>query len=253
MFLSPALLKQDNTFADDGYGNFLTDNTQKLMAHREALRAAFLLTDDEFTQIITQLGFDPNTALNLDHISSIFRRGWLARKLKLSVREFLLLTQFSGFDPFAAPDPAHPPILRMIELVNQLHKVSLKPVQALFLIWNQDISGKSVPPENEILGFAQTLRANFAAIESEFALMTDPDGQIARTRMALVYGNEATDFFFGLLGNTLTTSVPYSHGQATLEQPIFDVAPGRLAYDDFRKQLSFAESSPQQLATRSML
>jgi peptidoglycan hydrolase-like protein with peptidoglycan-binding domain len=239
MFLSPALLKQDSAFADNGYGNFLADNTQKLVAHSESLRAAFLLTDNEFTQIVTSLGFDPNTPLNLDNISSLFRRGWLARKLKLSVQEFLLLTQFTDFDPFVAPDPANPPMLRLIELVNHLRQVSLKPVQALYLIWNQDMSGKSVPPETEILGFARSLRAGFAAIESEFALTTDPDGQIAHSRMALVYGNEATDFFFGLLGNTLTTTVTYSHGQPTLEQPILDVAPGRLTYDDFRKELTF--------------
>jgi len=239
MFLSPSLLKQDSAFADDGYGNFLADNTQKLVAHSESLRAAFLLTDNEFIQIITHLGFDASTPLNLDNISSLFRRGWLARKLKLSVQEFLLLTQFTGFDPFVAPDPANPPILRLIELVNRLRQVSLKPVQALYLIWNQDISGKSVPAEQEILEFARSLRAGFAAIESEFALTSDPDGQIAHSRMALVYGNEATDFFFGLLGNTLTTTATYSHGQPTLEQPILDVAPERLAYDDFRKQLTF--------------
>jgi hypothetical protein len=201
------LMMQSICFADDGDGNFLADNTQKLVAHSESLRAAFLLTDNEFIQIITHLGFDANTPLNLDNISSLFRRGWLARKLKLSVQEFLLLTQFTGFDPFVAPDPASPPILRLIELVNRLRQVSLKPVQALYLIWNQDISGKSVPAEQEILEFARSLRAGFAAI--------------------------------GLLGNTLTTTVTYSHGQPTLEQPILDVAPGRLTYDDFRKQVTF--------------
>jgi hypothetical protein len=198
-----------------------------------------VLTDDEFSQIVTSLGFDTDTPLNLDNISSIFRRGWLARKLKLSVKEFLLITQLAGLDPSTTPDPANPSILRLIELVHRLRKVSLKPVQALYSIWNQDISGKSVPDEREILEFARTLRANFAAIESEFAFTSDPDGQIARSRMALVYGNEATDFFFGLLNNTLTTTVTYSHPQLTLEQPILNVSPGRLAYDDFRKQLTF--------------
>ena len=57
--------------------------------------------------------------------------------------------------------------------------------------------------------------------------------------MALVYDNATTDLFFGLLNNTLISDVPYSHGQATLEQPILDAAPGRIAYDDFRKRLSF--------------
>lgn len=239
MFLSPALLKLDDAFADDGFGEFLTDNTQHLAAHAEALRAAFLLTDTELSQITAALGFDADTSLTVGNISAVFRRGWLARKLKLSAREFLLLTKFTGLDPFAAPDPPNPPILRLTELMSRLRAASLKPAQPLYLIWNQDISGKSSPGDREMMDFARSLRAGFAAIESEFAVDDDPEGQIARARMALVYGNEATDLFFGLLGNTFVTDVPYSHGQATLEQPILNAGLGRIAYDDFRKRISF--------------
>lgn len=55
-----------------------------------------------------------------------------------------------------------------------------------------------------------------------------------------MYGNEATDLFFGLLENTFVTAVEYDHGQSTLGQPILDAAPGRIAYDDFRKRLSYS-------------
>lgn len=239
MFLSPALLKQDGAFADDGYGHFLTDNAQTLMDHGEALRAAFQLTDDEFIQITDALRYDTSTPLSLDTISAVYRRGWLARTLRLSVREFLLLMQFTALDPFAAPDPASPPILRLIELVHRLRALSLQPTQALYLIWNQDISGKSAPDDGEISEFARTLRADLATIESEFALVDDPDGQIARAKMALVYGNDTTDFFFGLLELTFATEVFYSHDQTTLEPSIVNVAPGRIAYDNLRKQLSY--------------
>ncbi|MFH0344546.1 MAG: neuraminidase-like domain-containing protein [Chromatiales bacterium] len=246
MFLSPALLKLDAAFADDGFGNFL-DGAETLTAHAETLRAAFLLTDAELSEIDTALGFDVNTPLTLDNISAVFRRGWLARKLKLSVREFLFLTTikhqpvttFTGIDPFAAPDPPSPQIRRLIELVSRLRAASLKPVEALYLIWNQDISGRSAPDERQMSDFARSLRAGFAAIESEFAIVDDPQGQIARARMTLVYGNEATDLFFGLLGNTVVTEVAYSHDQTTLEQAILDAAPAGIAYDDFRKRLSF--------------
>ncbi|MBD1930312.1 MULTISPECIES: neuraminidase-like domain-containing protein [Cyanophyceae] len=239
MFLSPALLKQDAIFADDGFGNFLTNPAQTLVVHTEALRAALHLTEDELRQIMTALGYDDNTPLSLETLSAIFRRGWLARILKLSVREFLVLAQFTGFDPFAAPDPFHPPIQRFIGLVQQLRTLSLKPVQALYLIWNQDISGKSVPNDSKILGFARNLRAALTAIEDEYTVTDDPDGQIARSRMALVYGNAATDLFFGLLNNTLVSTVPYSHGQAALETAITDVVPSQIVYDDFRKQMTF--------------
>ena len=239
MFLSPALLRQAPAFADDGYGNCPRDDTQKLSAHAETLRAAFLLTDDELREITNSLGYDINTLLNLDNITAVFRRGWLARKLKLSVREFLLLAHFTGFDPFAMPDPVDPPILGLIKIVDSLRTASLKPEQALYLIWNQDISGKSTPDISEISGFAHTLRSALNVIESEFALADDPDGQIARARMALVYGNEATDLFFGLLENTRVTDVPYTHRQPLLEKDILDVAPGRIAYDNLRKRLSY--------------
>lgn len=240
MFLSSAQLKQDTAFADDGFGNFLTNNTEKLTAHAETLRAAFLLTDGDLQEISTALGFDANTQLTLDNISAVFRRGWLARKLKLSVRELLLLSQFTGFDPFAAPDAPHPSILRLIELRQKLRATSLKPIHALYLMWNRDLSGKSVPSDRTLLDFARNLRTSFVAIENEFTVSDDPEGQIARARMALVYGNEASDFFFGLLGNTLTTEVAYSHGQSKLEPAITNTALDRIAYDDFRKQLSYS-------------
>ena len=82
--------------------------------------------------------------------------------------------------------------------------------------------------------------------------------------MALVYGNDAADFFFSLLNGTLVTEVDfsrspaplaasvackrtqvtlvsyvsYTHHQTVLEQPILTAAPG-LAYDDAKKRFSF--------------
>jgi Neuraminidase-like domain/Salmonella virulence plasmid 28.1kDa A protein len=253
MFLSPALLKQDAVFAEDGLGNVLTDSAQKLGGHIEILRAALQLTDDELRQIMRNLGYNDDNPLTLERLSAIFQRGWLAHKLKLSVREFLLLTQFTGFDPFAAPDPFipptqgsieppdpfNPPILGLIEILQQLRALSLKPSQALYLIWNQDISGKSIPNDREIIDFARNLRITLRTIDSEYNLTDDPDGQIARAKMALVYGNATTDLFFGLLNNTLVSTISYSHDQTILATGITDAAPSQIAYDDFRKQLTF--------------
>ncbi|MEQ1530230.1 MAG: neuraminidase-like domain-containing protein, partial [Methylococcales bacterium] len=239
MFLSPALLKQDPVLADNGYGSFLTDETQKLLMHTETLRAAFLLTDDELSRIIAELSYDTDTPFTVGNITPIFRRSWLARKLKLSVREFLVLTQFTGFDPFAPPDAPNPGILRLIELLNRLRAVSLKPVQALYLIWNQDISGKSAPGDSEVLGFGRSLRNGFTAIENEYVVVDDPNGQITRARMALVYDNDTTDRFFGLLDEKTLTNVIYSHDKATLDQTILDASQNKIAYDNLRKRLSY--------------
>ena len=97
MFLRPDLLKRDPVFADDGYGRFLQDHSHKVLAHTESLRAAFGLTGQEFSLIVAALGYGANTPLTLDNISAIYRRGWLARKLRLSVAEFLRLTQLPAW------------------------------------------------------------------------------------------------------------------------------------------------------------
>lgn len=237
MFSTPARL-EDPAFADDGYGNVLAPG-HLLLDHTPALRAAFSLTADELGFIIDALGFDATTPLTLPNISAIYRRGWLARKLKLSVRELLLLVERTGIDPFVAPTPVAPAILRLLDLVSRLRALSVKTADALYLVWNDDLGGRSTPPQEAITELARTLRADLAAIAREFAVTSDPDGQLAPAKMALVYGSEATDRFFGLLGRTVVTDVAYSHGSPGLAQTIIDTADGHLAYDDLRKRLAY--------------
>ena len=55
------------------------------------------------------LNFVPSTPLTLANVSALFRYGWLAHTLGLSVLEFLLLREFTGLDPFAPLDPGTPP------------------------------------------------------------------------------------------------------------------------------------------------
>jgi hypothetical protein len=232
-------------FADDGYGDFLADSTQTLFGHEPSICAACNLTGAEFSLIATALGFDATTPLTLANVSALFRYGWLAHTLGISVLEFLRLRQFTGLDPFASLDPAtsppvEPPIIRFIRLYQAMTAAGMQSVQALYLMWNQDVSGKSAPPPATITGLAFALRADFAAVEAQFVLEDDPDGSIAQSLMTLVYGSTATDYFFGLLNNTMPTSVPYTYAGPTLPQPVVDASGGRLSYDNLGKQLGFA-------------
>lgn len=238
MFLNPAVLQRDPDFADNGFQEFLVNN-KKFGGHAETLRAAFSLTGDEFDRILGALGFDGNTPLSLANISAVYRRGWLAHKMRLSVRELLLLVSLTGLDPFAAPEsPAvgNPAIVHLITLVRAMKDRSLKSAAALYLVWNQDLSGKSAPTPDQVTEFARTLRGDFAAIEDQFAATEDPGGDIARARMTLVYGQEASDAFFALLDNTIVLDVPYTHPTPALEAAII-AADANLAYDNFRHRL----------------
>jgi hypothetical protein len=251
IFLNPTLLKQDPVFDDNGYGEFLSDSTIKLSDHAEALRAAFNLSGEEYDSIVAALGYtNTPTPLTIPNISAIFHRGWLARKLKLSVRELLLLTRLAGLDPFVPPDPAGPAILHLISIVQALKDRSLKSAVALYLIWNQDLSGKSAPELAQVATFARTLRLGLAAAETEFAIVDDPDGAITQNRMTMVYGTDAAAFFFGLLNDTFTVEIEFSDSDGVLapgalRQAIQNAAgktaagASRIAYDDFRKCLSY--------------
>jgi len=241
MFVNPAMLAQDAAFAPNGYGEFLTDNSQTIAQRRETIRGAFNLTGDELDRILAALSFDDTTKLTLPNLSAIFRRGWLARTLRLSVREFLLLTQFTGIDPFAAPDIgaaplAEPPIKRMIDLVQAMRDRSFKSAAALYLFWNQDLSGKSAPTPAIVTEFGRSMRGDFAAIDDQFTAAEDPNGNILRARLTLVYGQDVADAFFALLDNTLPSDTPYTNPTPTLD-PAVTAADGQIAYDDFQHRL----------------
>jgi hypothetical protein len=143
-------------------------------------------------------------------------------------------------------------MVQFIDLLAHIREISLEPYQALYLIWNEDLSGNSAPPDREIFDLARTLRAGMAAIESEFALADDPDGSIARAKMAMIYGNEAAEFFFGLLDNTSVTTVSTAR-PSSLEQAILEVAPGRISYDEFRKRLFLPACCPSLRRAKGML
>ena len=243
LFTGTEFLRQHPQFADDGYGNFLDDPAARLLTERQALRGAMQLTDEEFAKIATV--FDGNTALDIPNVTYVYRRGWLARKLRISVTELLALMTESGIDPFGQPevgataDTAVPAMLRLLRLMADLRDSELKTGPAAYLVWNRDLSGNSAPAPDAIDGFAITLRRDLVEVTAGTNVVQDPEGTVARERMALVYGAETTETLFGLLEGTFVTQVPYAHNTATLDAAVLAIAPDRLGYDDLRKQLSF--------------
>ena len=234
-------------FADNGSGSYLQDNSQKLLMHEPLLCAACNLTGAEFAQISQALGFTLDTPLDLSHVSALYRHGWLAHALGISVLEFLRLKVCSGIDPFGSLDlgttpgqDPEPGLIRFIKMVQAMVSASLDPAQALYLLWNEDISGALAPNATAIGALAMQLRADFAAIDTTFARKTDPNGSIAQTLMALVYGASDTAFFFSLVNDTYLTTTPYAYAGSALPQPAIDASGGQLSYDPVNKQLAFS-------------
>jgi hypothetical protein len=230
-------------FADNGYGVIFADASQKLLVHEPFLCAACSLTGAEFAQIVQALGFDLTTQLNLDHVSALYRNGWLAHALGLSVLEFLRLKECSGLHPFVpldlgvAPNVV-PPMIGFIRMARAMTTAGLDPVQALYLAWNEDISGTLAPKPADIAALALTLRKDFDAVEATFVRKDDPNGSIAQALMALVYGASDTAFFFSLISGSYRASVAFADASPVLPQNVLTSFGGQLSYDDQNKLLT---------------
>jgi hypothetical protein len=230
-------------FADDGYGVIFADPGQKLLVHEPFLCAACSLTGVEFAQLVQALGFDLSTPLNLANVTALYRNGWLAHALGLSVLEFLRLKECSGLDPFApldfgtAPNVA-PPMIRFIRMAQAMTTAGLDPVQPLYLVWNEDISGTLAPKPADVATLALTLRKDFAAVEATFLRKDDPNGSIAQALMALVYGASDTAFFFSLISSSYRASVAFADASPVLPQNVLTSFGGQLSYDGQNKLLT---------------
>jgi Neuraminidase-like domain/Putative peptidoglycan binding domain len=229
-------------FADNGYGVIFADPSQKLLVHEPYLCAACNLTGSEFALIVQALGFDLSTPLNLANVSALYRNGWLSHALGLSVLEFLRLKECTAIDPFAPLDPGMPPdvatpLIRFIRMSQAIVAAGFDPVQALYLVWNEDISGALAPKSADIAALALALREDFAAVEATFARKDDPDGSIAQALMALVYGASDTAFFFSLISATYRATVAFADASPVLPASVAANFGGRLTYDDQNKLL----------------
>ncbi|HXR60435.1 MAG TPA: neuraminidase-like domain-containing protein, partial [Solirubrobacterales bacterium] len=240
LFLGPAFLEHDPAFAVDADGKVLQDATETLGAHAEALRGAAGVSAEELALIVDTLPKKFEAPLSLENVSAVYARAWLARRLRLSVRELLLLIEHTGLDPFSAPEPPAPQLLALLDLLDALGRASLKPGQALYLVWNEDVAGGSAPLGEEVAALARALRADLADVESQFAVAEDPGAEIARSRLALVYGTEAADLLFGLFDGSVEERVPYKQPQPELEGAILAAAGDRISYDHLRGELAYA-------------
>jgi len=258
LFLNKTVLNQDPVFAPDIQGRILTVTPPaippSLLAAKPALCAALGLTSAEFDLLTGTsttpvaglgLGYHTATPLTVENISALYRRAWLARTLRISILELLSLAHLTGLDPFATPvlrsqQPVSEPLLDFAQLVKALSAAGLAPVQALYLLWNADLSGVSAPPAGIAITLAAQLRTAFAAIDAQFSVTANPSPDAGKNLMSLVLGPTPAGLFFGLLTGSFSISTPFAYSQSTLPAAVLGAGVGRLTYDDLGKQLTFA-------------
>jgi hypothetical protein len=205
--------------------------------HEAALQAALSLTGDEFRSIVAALNFGSATPLNLATVSAIFRCGWLARKLGLSVRELLAFIDMTGIDPFAPVEAANPGMVRLLRLVSILNENRLTVTSTLYLLWNVDLTGQYGATVDTVTSTAAALRADLALVASQLETPADANTDAASTAVTLVYGNDTASAFFGLLDDTIKFEVGYTLDAQIRIEDVTN-ADGQIRYDEFRHVLA---------------
>ena len=167
-------------------GTYLTSAGVLLSEHQATVQAALQLTAEEVSQILADAGLDPDsTPLTMETVSVLHRYGLLAKLLKLSVRDLVVLKELSGLDPFTplftGPvtqlDEDHPysHTIRFVETVQALRAIGLSAEDLDYLTRHRfDPVGvyrsAAVPP----LTLVRTLTAEFIRIRAEHAIPADP-------------------------------------------------------------------------------
>ena len=241
MFLQSSILKIDTVFDDNGYGEYLTDPDEKIKGHLQALQAAFNVTAEELSLILNDADFDENSMLSLENVSKIYRYSFLAKALKISISEFITLKTMSGMDPFNELEDVHPNTLKFIELVQLIKQSGFKINTLNYFLQHEDVTGKASPSSDSILSLAKTLKDGLVGIEQEYGVEDDPTGEIAKSKMALVYENDVVDKFFGFLTGTSENSVfsvKYSYLQEEELEDSLKIN-DKISYDHLKKRLIY--------------
>ena len=166
-------------------------------------------------------------------MTAIYRRAWLARTLQVSVLELLSLMAATASTLQPTGPRRHRPRLgsrcsTSCSRAQAMGTAGLAPVQALYLLWDIDLSGVLGPPATVVTGLASALRAAFVAIDSQFSVSGTVTSDAAETLMSQVLGATAANLFFGLLNQTFLTSTPFGYTQSTLPAAVATAASGRL-------------------------
>jgi Neuraminidase-like domain/Salmonella virulence plasmid 28.1kDa A protein len=264
LFLNPTVGSQTAVFELDSTGQIINPppsltTTTTVVSAKAALCAAVNLTSAEFDLLTGTgttsapmpglgLGYSSTTPLSLDVVSALYRYAWLARTLSLSVLELLALRAATGIDPFQTPTlspTVSAPLLDFLRLTQNLTAAGLAPVQALYLLWDIDLSGVSAPPAQTTGNLAIALRSAFEAVDAQFAITRNLSTASAQALMTLVLGAGAADTYFGLLTGTFTTTVGFSYPAGALPAAVLTASTDptttnpRLSYNDLTKQLSY--------------
>ena len=279
LFLSAGFLREYPAFAPDAGAQPVANTTTRIADNVRALQSVCQLNARDYDLIVQELGPQaaplPVTAtlanqptatdlqqligrapvsaetqyllrhLRTETISRIYRRAWIARKLRLSVEELLLISRYCGLsfeEELGTVNPAASPngFEALIRWVGTVRAAGLTPAEALLVFFNHDLLSASPSARDAALAFAVAARAELAAVERALVPADDPDSALLKQLLSSVFGADTASSYLDFVERRARSEVAYAHTSATLSDPVLQAGDG-LAYDDLLKRLAYTK------------
>ena len=208
-FLRPSITEGNNIFAAEN-GHYLPVPNIKLgdEKHLLSLQGALRLTASELEDIFKDSNLNQESDLTLKNISLLYRYAFLAKALKLSIKDLISLKVLSGINLFQPSNvqpvngltPQKSPQIEFIEVVQQVQATDFKLTELDYLLRHK--SPDSYQPNLEALAtFRKNLIAEIKRIRTAYALPDDAStfsDDLIQQHLAMVMPPDVVDTFMSM-------------------------------------------------------
>lgn len=232
--------------------------------HTLALQGALGLTAEEIAHILEDTGQVPDTAaLTLSTLSSLYRYGFLARALKMTVTDLMTLKRLSGLNPFTPlvtsplatieEDAPFSQTLAFLDLVRDVQASGLSVASLDYLARHRfGPSGPYAPDPEKRLALLQTLADGSRTLREQQVIPADPTAltdEVLRQKLGLALPADIASTFLTMFVGSAEYTVTMG-GVAAADKLDLKALAGESALRDFRYDATRKE---QHLTYRGVL
>lgn len=160
-----------------------------ISAHLSAIQGALRLRANDIT--VLAAGVLPNDTMSLANLSTLYRHALLARALRLSVTELLSLRALHSADPFATPADT----VQFVDFVEGVRAAGFTIAQLDYLYRDRGpaLAARAFAP------LLAALKQGLLRIEADNVPAVDPNGELTRRKLMVLYDASTTEAIIGLI------------------------------------------------------
>lgn len=214
----------------------LADEKQNISDYTSAIAAALNLSLNDLDLFLTYLGIKADK-LTFVNLCKLYRYASASRAFDLGAGEFTILCSIIPYSPFNQSSIKD--AINFYESVKKIKNSGFTPAQLNYLFWHKfDSSDSIAPSDNDIGNLFETLQTGLLKIKSENTFVSDPTGEIVRTKLAMILDSETFQKIVDIINEK--SLLPNTDKEAVIKKLLF------LTFADAKtKLLTIDTSTPE--------